>query len=173
MTLALPEVTQEENTDIFSQTGAAASVSQSPLHPQNVERTFKALREMVRPEAPGFGRPLTRGEIFRGELESHWAAAKIVSFDIFDTAIVRKCQAPRDVYLFLADHAPFKGQGDSRHFAVLRQRAEDSARRRCHKATGSGEATLFEIHTDLAALAGFDPALVPQMVAAEEAIDLV
>lgn len=174
MTLVLPvETKQDEKADIFSASTPAPTTPLPTLHAQNMERTFNALREMVRPEAPGFGRPLTRGEIFRGQLESHWAAAKIVSFDIFDTAIVRKCQAPRDVYLFLADHAPFKGLGDSRHFANLRQQAEDLARRRCHKATGSGEATLFEIHTELAALAGMDGALVPQMVEAEETIELL
>lgn len=173
MTLVLPTgVTQEENTDIFTNSGAPAPAQLPTLHPQNVERLFTAMREIVRPEAPGFGRPLTRGEIFRGQLESHWAAAKIVSFDIFDTAIVRKCQAPRDVFLFLADHPPFKGLGDSLHFAALRQQAEDNARRRCHQATGSGEATLFEIHTELATLAGIDTALIPQMVAAEETIEL-
>ena len=173
MTLVLPNaVTQEENADIFSASDTTAHTELPALHPQNVERMFSAFREIVNPEAPGFGRPLTRGEIFRGQLESHWAAAKIVSFDIFDTAIVRKCQAPRDVYLFLADYEPFKGRGDSRHVAQLRQQAEDNARRRCHQATSSGEATLFEIHTELAAMAGIDPALVSQMVAAEETIEL-
>lgn len=161
----------DDNADIFS-AHSTQSASNAPLHPQNVENVFNALREMVRPEAPGFGRPLTRGEIFRGQLESHWAAAKIVSFDIFDTAIVRKCQSPRDVFLFLADHAPFKGAGHSVHFATLRQRAEEIARRRIHAVTGSAEATLFEIHTELATLAGIDASLVPQMVAAEETIEL-
>lgn len=174
MTLVLPvETKQDANADIFSGSNPAPPPSLPTLHPQNVERTFQALREIVRPEAPGFGRPLTRGEIFRGQLESHWAAARIVSFDIFDTAIVRKCQSPRDVFLFLTDHAPFKGVGDSRHIATLRQQAEDAARRRCHKATGSGEATLFEIHTELATLAGIDAALVPQMVEAEETVELM
>ena len=173
MNLTLPVApTIAENSDIFTPVDATRSATMPPLHPQNVANVFEALREMVRPEAPGFGRPLTRGEIFRGQLESGWAAAKIISFDIFDTAIVRKCQSPRDVFLFLADHAPFKGHGDSRHFANLRQRAEDSARQRVRAAMGTSEATLFEIHTDLAALAGFAASVVPQMVAAEEAVEL-
>ena len=173
MSFMLPVApTADEGTDIFSGADPTRLAPLPPLHPQNVASVFEALREMVRPEAPGFGRPLTRGEIFRGQLESGWAAARIISFDIFDTAIVRKCQSPRDVFLFLADHAPFKGHGDSRHFAELRQLAEDSARKRVHATMGTGEATLFEIHTDLAVLAGFDAALVPQMVAAEQAVEL-
>jgi len=173
MSIALPVApTTNESSDIFAPADATRSAPMPPLHPQNVGNVFAALREMVRPEASGFGRPLTRGEIFRGQLESQWAAARIISFDIFDTAIVRKCQSPRDVFLFLADHAPFKGNGDSRHFAELRQGAENSARKRVHAAMGTGEATLFEIHTDLATLAGFDASLVPQMVAAEEAVEL-
>jgi FMN phosphatase YigB (HAD superfamily) len=150
-----------------------ASVPALPtLHPDNVEKLFTALREVVQPEAPGFGRPLTRGEIFRGQLEGHWGAAKIVSFDIFDTAIVRKVQAPRDVYLFLADHAPFRDRGSSTHFATLRQQAENIARRRVHAATGSGEATLTEIHTELATLAGMDASLISAMVNAEQLVEL-
>ncbi|MEP6834011.1 MAG: hypothetical protein ABJB74_11480 [Gemmatimonas sp.] len=173
MSLSLPvALPAEDSADIFSPAAVTRSAQVPPLHPRNVESVFDALREMVSPEAPGFGRPLTRGEIFRGHLESQWAAATVISFDIFDTAIVRKCQSPRDVFLFLADRAPFKGHGDSRHFAELRQRAENSARQRVHAATGSGEATLHEIHTDLAALAGFDASLIPQMVATEEAIEL-
>ena len=143
-----------------------------PLHAQNVDALFSAMREVVRPEAPGFGRPFTRGEIFRGQLESHWAAAKIVSFDVFDTAIVRKVAAPRDVFLFLADHAPFQGLGTSQQIANLRQDAEMLARRKIHSATGSGEATLSEIHAELATLAHIDKALIPRMVSAEELIEL-
>ncbi len=165
----------ESATDIFSssQNDDEKTVGElSPLHPRNVAGVFNALREIVNPEAPGFGRPFTRGEIFRGQLESHWAAAKVVSFDVFDTAIVRKVAAPRDVFLFLADHPPFAGKGSSQHFAAFRQQAEGIARRRIHEVTGSGEATLSEIHTELAALAGFDVSLVAQMVAAEQAIEL-
>ena len=143
-----------------------------PLHPESITRTFNALREVVRPEAPGFGRPFTRGEIFRGQLESHWATAKVVSFDIFDTIIVRKVQAPRDVFLFLTDYAPFTGTGSPVHLAQLRYDAELIARRRVHSAIGCGEATLTEIHTELAKLAQIDVALVPEMVAAEEAIEM-
>ena len=170
----LPLLDGADSADIFRATATSepAPAELPPLHPRNVERMFTALREMVRPEAPGFGRPLTRGEIFRGQLESHWKSAKVVSFDIFDTAIVRKCQAPRDVFLFLADYAPFQGRGTAEHFAVLRQQAEGVARRRVLDTTGSAEATLLEIHTDLAALGGFDSALVPQMVAAEELAEL-
>ncbi|MEP6781991.1 MAG: hypothetical protein ABJC26_18980 [Gemmatimonadaceae bacterium] len=165
----------ELTTEIFStslRNAESLVEALAPLHPRNVAGVFNALREIVNPEAPGFGRPLTRGEIFRGQLESHWTAAKVVSFDVFDTAIVRKVAAPRDVFLFLANHAPFAGNGSSQHFAALRQQAEGIARRRIHAATGSGEANLNEIHTDLAALAGFDVSLVPQMVTAEQSIEL-
>jgi FMN phosphatase YigB (HAD superfamily) len=142
------------------------------LHHESVTRLFNALREVVRPEAPGFGRPFTRGEVFRGQLESHWANAKVVSFDIFDTVIVRKVQAPRDVFLFLADYAPFKNVGTAVHVAQLRYDAEMIARRRTYLVTGSGEATLTEIHAELAKLANIDVALVPEMVAAERDIEL-
>jgi predicted HAD superfamily hydrolase len=165
----------QDGAGIFGDVGVARDVVGDvlpPLHPQQVQRMFAALREVVRPEVPGLGRPFTRGEVFRGQLESHWAAAKVVSFDIFDTVIVRKVQAPVDVFLFLADHAPFAGHGSSAHFARLRQEAEGLARRRIHASIGSGEATLTEIHRELAALAGFDASAVPEMVAAEETVEL-
>lgn len=170
----------ERTSDIFPAANAAGvgdarahdASARSVLQPATLERVFAALRETVRPDVPGLGRPFTRGEVFRGQMESHWAAATVVSFDIFDTAIVRKVQAPVDVFLFLADHEPFRGRGTHHHFAQLRREAEQVARRRVYAATGSGEAALAEIHTALAALAGFDALLIPQMVAAEEAIEL-
>lgn len=166
-------------SDIFSNVSvddasehAFASPLLPTLHPQNVDAFFNAIREIVNPVAPGFGRPFTRGEIFRGQLESHWAAAKVVSFDVFDTALVRKCAAPRDVFLFLADHAPFDTCGTPQHIANLRHDAEMLARRKAHTSIGSGEATLTEIHSELATLLGMDKALIAQMVAVEQLIEM-
>ncbi len=101
-----------------------------------------------------------------------WPHVQVVSFDIFDTLVVRKVASPRDVFLHLATPAPFSGWGlDSVGLALHRQEAENEARRRGAAARRSGEVTLHEIHVVLAERLQRPASDVPEMVAAERLVE--
>jgi FMN phosphatase YigB (HAD superfamily) len=105
-------------------------------------------------------------------VSTHWDQVDIVSFDVFDTALLRRVQGPRDVFLFLHDRPPFTALKRSSHdVAVLRMFAEDQARREGFAQRGSAEVTLTEIYTSLATATGLPQALVPQMVEAERDVE--
>jgi predicted HAD superfamily hydrolase len=104
--------------------------------------------------------------------EAAFSAARLVSFDVFDTLVVRKAAAPRDVFLHLATPQPFAGWGLPHDvLAVERIEAEREARLRGQKSTGSFEVTLHEVHAVLAERLGRPAADVPAMVAAERLVE--
>lgn len=110
--------------------------------------------------------------IATARFEAAFTRARVVSFDVFDTLVVRKVAAPRDVYLHLATPQPFAGMGHSHAtIADARATAEREARRRGHAARGSYEVTLHEIHAVLAELLGRPATEVPAMVAAERLVE--
>ncbi len=104
--------------------------------------------------------------------DAGFASARVVSFDVFDTLVVRKVAAPRDVFLHLATPQPFAGWG-IQHDALAAERvaAERDARGRGHQARGSYEVTLHEIHAVLAERLGRPSSDVPAMVAAERLVE--
>lgn len=75
------------------------------------------------------------------------AAAEVVSFDIFDTAIVRTVLHPVDAFLLLGrEH----GMADPADFARRRIAAEKTARDRAWEACGATEITLVQVYAVLA-----------------------
>ena len=101
-----------------------------------------------------------------------FASARVVSFDVFDTLIVRKVAAPRDVFLHLASAQPFAAWGLAHEaLAVERIEAERTARLRGHAARGSTEVTLHEIHAALAERLGRPASDVAAMVGAERLVE--
>ena len=132
-------------------------------------------RALVRAEHPGYAthdRLPTPGELTDAALDAAWAQARVVSFDVFDTLVVRKVASPRDVFLHLATPAPFSTWGiDAAKLAQLRQQSEQEARRRGVTARGSGEVTLHEIHEVLAELLGKPQTDVSAMVQAERLVE--
>ena len=88
-------------------------------------------------EAVGFptsGAVATAGEKAQHAIALAWPHARVVSFDIFDTLVVRKVASPRDVFLHLATAAPFSAWGiDAVALAQHRQEAENTS--------GAGRAT--------------------------------
>lgn len=133
---------------------------------------FRALSVAAAPEFATLGRLPTDGEKAHAAIEAAWAAARVVSFDVFDTLVVRKVAAPRDVYLHLATPAPFSAWGfNAIELANFRQQAENEARRLGAKVSGSGEVTLHEIHSVLAKLLRRPETDVPAMVQAERLVE--
>jgi predicted HAD superfamily hydrolase len=99
--------------------------------------------------------------------------AKALSVDIFDTAIVRCLLAPNDVFLFLKEIAPFAGLPlGCEQIHELRRQAELDARALLRQRTGSVEVMLEEIYAGFVRKAALDPALIPDLVAAERTVEL-
>ncbi len=133
---------------------------------------FRALVAAAAPEFAALGRLPTDGEKANASIEAAWDAARVVSFDVFDTLIVRKVAAPRDVFLHLATPSPFSAWGfDAIALANSRQQAENEARRRAAAISGSAEVTLHEIHGVLAELLQRPAMDVPAMVQAERLVE--
>lgn len=133
---------------------------------------YEALAAAVAPEYPLLGRFPTRAEQADHAIDALWERARVVSFDVFDTLIVRKVAAPRDVFLHLAQATPFSAWSlGAVHLAEMRQQAENEARRRGVTARGSAEVTLPEIHGVLAEMLQRTAADVPAMVQAEQLVE--
>ena len=133
---------------------------------------FDALAEAESAQYITRGRLPTAGEVTTTALDAAWSRARVVSFDVFDTLLVRKVASPRDVFLHLATPAPFADWScDANTLAKLRQQAEDEARRNGVSLRGTGEVTLHEIHTVLAELLQRPATDVPAMVRAERLVE--
>lgn len=79
--------------------------------------------------------------------------AGAVTFDIFDTALLRRVHRPVEIFALVADaFARRRGRPLPVDLAALRAMAEDEARRDARHASGCGEVTLEAIHARLAAL---------------------
>ena len=113
-----------------------------------------------------------RRALATARFDASFGAARVISFDVFDTLVVRKVASPRDVFLHLATTQPFAGWGLAPDaLATLRRDAERTARRAAAAARGSGEVTLHEIHAVLADTLGRSASDVPAMVAAERLVE--
>lgn len=134
---------------------------------------FEAIAEDIAPGSRELGRTPTRGELAAAQLEMAWPNAQVVSFDVFDTLVTRRVATPTDVFLLLAARGPFKTcELDAAAFATLRRQAEREARVQAAAQNGSAEVTLHEIHSMLADMLGWDAARVPDMVQAEQHLEL-
>jgi predicted HAD superfamily hydrolase len=162
-------------SDAFLDRASHVPESAEPLTEACVaaDALFDAVLEDVVPGAAALGRIPTRGEIALFQLEQAWTTARAVSFDIFDTLVVRRTAAPTDVFLFLADRSPFAPLAlPAEALRDARERAEIAARRHAAAAKGTLEVTLWEIHAGLAHDLGLPAELVPAMVRAEEEVEL-
>jgi predicted HAD superfamily hydrolase len=71
---------------------------------------------------------------------------QVISFDIFDTLLVRTVDHPSNVYFFLENEPIFKKFTYSASVPVLRSSAENLSRQLLYKSTGSCEVNLSEIY---------------------------
>lgn len=85
---------------------------------------------------------------FEKDWDSNLKNCDAVSFDIFDTALLRTCLQPSHVFLFLKNFEPFKSLSLNIGQIYLRRiRAEQAARNTLWNTEQSVETTLSEIYT--------------------------
>lgn len=96
----------------------------------------------------------------------------VVSFDIFDTALLRYVDHPLDVFLHLGRQAAFQAFDFSRPISVLRAAAEEKARAMVAGLIGSTEVNLLEIYQVFCDLNGLDRAHAESFVEAEQEAEL-
>ncbi len=95
---------------------------------------------------------------------------RVLSLDVFDTAILRLVRKPVDVFHLLAPAIRRQiGADPGLPIATLRATAERSARARKFAEAGHEEVTLWEIYDDFCEQAGVDPAVHRDPLAALEA----
>ena len=139
----------------------------------DAHRVFDHLSAHVAPAFAESGRSLNAGENADAAIDDAWDNARVISFDIFDTLIVRKVASPRDVFLHLATPAPFSGWGlEPQQLAAVRQEAENKARHAGAQQRKSSEVSLTEIHAVIADIVGKPSSEVPAMVRAEQLVEL-
>ena len=85
-------------------------------------------------------------------LASRLARYGAVSFDVFDTLLLRQADRPETVFALVGAKLSYPG------FAQLREEAERRAREKKGRVRGSGEVTLGEIWAELGRMAAIDPA---------------
>lgn len=102
--------------------------------------------------------------------EAAQRAARAVSFDVFDTFLLRRCTAPDGVYELACHHAPIADRraGLVESFVQHRQQAEARARRLAGEMRGTTEVGIGEIYEHFPfRLFGLDRDAVEALVAAE------
>ena len=157
----------------------------APGFPLGTSESREANHSQPRPEAAGpslddlhrFSQGLRRikgyvsaeemVKIFDRELER----CSVISFDIFDTLLVRFVEHPDDVFIHLADHAAFKAHTFSSPVSVIRKTAEAQARQIALETIKSSEVNLEEIYGRFCDLSGLSRDLAPSFVEAEEQIE--
>lgn len=91
------------------------------------------------------------------KLKSKLEAADVVSFDVFDTSILRALARPEDLFLLMEPAARRRLGDDTMKFAPARRAAEQLARDRAWQRLRLREVTLAEIYEALAEALDLDP----------------
>jgi predicted HAD superfamily hydrolase len=98
--------------------------------------------------------------------------ADVVSFDIFDTALVRLVDHPVDIFFHLESMPAFARFSFQRAISRLRVEAENRARALVYSILGSSEVNLLEIYQVFCDLNGISRDFAPGFMAAEEEVEL-
>ena len=106
------------------------------------------------------GRGAVNSEV---ELESPMRKAKVVSVDVFDTALLRLVRKPTDLFLYIQNDARRLLDKPTLRFVEARVAAEEESRRDTSGADISGETTLERIYTVLGRKLGCADELVRQI----------
>ncbi len=95
------------------------------------------------------------------------APVQVVSFDVFDTVLLRKTKCPTDVFLYMESEARKILGNPKAQFPELRVNAERIARERACEQHGYGDTNLVEIYSVLQELAGVDDSALSALMELE------
>ncbi|MBX9678669.1 MAG: hypothetical protein K2X38_07880 [Gemmataceae bacterium] len=118
------------------------------------------------------GPPRLRGDALMDSFQRSIVACELVSFDIFDTLVVRRVAHPAEVFLHLQRHVIFRDHRFGKSVARLRVEAENAARQRAFSLRGSGEVDLPEIYAEFCRMAGLSTEAISSLVHAEETVEI-
>ena len=95
----------------------------------------------------------------------------LLSMDVFDTTLVRRCGSPESLFLLLGRHLAASGviPTSAEIFARARSRADEEVWRRA--GSMDADVDLTRIHTEVARLLELSPGIVPELVASELALE--
>jgi glycosyltransferase involved in cell wall biosynthesis len=104
--------------------------------------------------------PIKNGDNHVPSLEGGMAKERIISLDVFDTALLRLVRKPVDVFLYMQSDVRRLLGRPSLGFVEARVAAEHEAREEKRRAAASGEVTLDEIYSAMRVRLGCDEATV-------------
>lgn len=156
---------------MLNQVAHPGASSAMPL-PFHAEELFETIQSAVGHLREAHETEFLFGERLAEQFSASLAAAEVVSFDIFDTLIVRSVAFPADVFLFLKDHPSFQLFDWKHPLPQLRSAAEHRARQAKSRECGTGEVTLSEIYAAFCELTSVPADRAKTFVEAEEAIEL-
>lgn len=134
--------------------------------------SFEALREFAEAATKKDRSQYTSAGRLYSAFNEMLPAVDIVSFDIFDTALVRYVDHPVDVFFHLAQHPTFKAHRFAKPVSRQRIEAEKTARKMVFNIIASYEVTSLEIYQVFCDLNGISREYAEGFVAAEEQIEL-
>jgi predicted HAD superfamily hydrolase len=169
MTTFMPSESSVHEKNSFTNSAKIAS-NESPSMDSETLR-FATLQKFARQQHQKENQKYTQDkeieQIFNEKLHCY----QVVSFDIFDTLLVRAIDHPSNVFFFLKDEPVFHGCSFSAPLHYLRADAESLARQALFNTTGSGEVNLSEIYAVFCKRNNLSLNLIPQFVAAEENVE--
>ena len=137
----------------------------SPKPPPTL-RQVAAHAQLTLPAAPAPGCREELAALFDGRQP----APKVLSLDVFDTALLRVVRKPVDAFHLIAPGVRrLLGADDEMPVATLRASAERAARARQHREAGHDEVNLWDIYDEFCRQVGVDPATYRDRLAAVEA----
>ena len=136
---------------------------------RKVQPVLRHVAAHARPALPAARVPGCR-EALAALFDGREPAPKVLSLDVFDTALGRVVRQPVDAFHLLAPGIRRElGVDDELPVALLRASAERAARARRHREAGHEEINLWDIYEEFCAQAGMDPAVYRDRLAAVEA----
>ena len=136
---------------------------------RKVAPTLRHVAAHARPALPAVPAASCRGTL-AGLFSGGAPAPKVLSLDVFDTALLRVVRQPVDAFHLIAPGIRRElGADDELPVALLRGAAERAARARRHREAGHDEVDLWDIYAEFCAQAGVDPAVYRDRLAAVEA----
>ena len=166
--------TDAETSDfaLANEVAALTTLASDELSANSESADFEGLRKFVRDSIAAKRVDYTSEENLLSSFLKILPSVEVVSFDIFDTALVRYVDHPVDVFFHLEQHPAFSAFAFSQPLSKLRIESEKAARSLVYKVIGSFEVNLLEIYQVFCDQNGISRDHAADFMAAEEQIEL-